>query len=145
MSNPFDYAPLADLGLPFAEAALYRAVMDDAQPIIMGESPYVNAQTAGISLALDRKAKVRAIFLYRQGVEDFAQFSGSLPAGLTFESNRAEVRSLFGTPAMSAEAGGIGLMAIDFGFDRFEDEARSIRFEYLPDDGGLRLVTLGLD
>jgi hypothetical protein len=144
MPNPFDYAPLANLGVPFAEAALYRAAMTDAQPVIMGESPYVNVQKAGIALALDRQAKVRTVFLYRQGVEGFAQYAGALPGTLTFDSNRAEVRSLFGTPVLTAEAGGTGIMAIDFAFDRFEAGAFYMRFEYLPDEGGLRLLTLGL-
>jgi hypothetical protein len=117
----------------------------------MGESPYLNAKGAGVSFALfgyddPAAAVVRAVFLYAQGVEGFEQYAADpLPAGLSFASRRADVRrSSLGQLVQSGDAGGVGFMAIEFAFDRFEADGQYLRFEYHPGDGSIRLVTIGL-
>jgi hypothetical protein len=118
-------------------------MFDGAKVEIMGESPYLNVRPAGVSLALTDDHRVRAVFLYSQDVEDFGQYADELPAGVSFADKRADVRSSLGKPAMSGDAGGVGLMAIEFSFDRFETDERYLRFEYRPNDGAIRLVTIG--
>jgi hypothetical protein len=141
-----DHPALTWIGQPALSLPVYAQLFDGAAVEIMGASPYLNAKAAGISFALHPDHSVRAVFLYAAGVEDFAQYAADpLPAGLSFSSTRADVRAVLGAPAMSADAGGVGLMAIDFAFDRFEDGARYLRFEYWPDDAGARLVTVGED
>jgi hypothetical protein len=122
---------------------VYVQLFDAAPVVTMGESPFLNAKSAGISFALHADHSVRAVFLYAQGVEAFAQYAGPLPAGLSFASCRADVRAALGEPAMAMDAGGVGLMAIEHGFDRYEHQGQYVRFEYLPDNGTVRLVTLG--
>jgi hypothetical protein len=146
MPNFLNHPAFAWLGQPALTLPVYAELFAGATPQIMGESPYLNAKPAGISFALNRDHSVQSIFLYAEGVEGFAQYSaGDLPGDVSYKSTRAAVRAALGEPAMSAEAGGVGLMAIEFAFDRFEDGVHYVRFEYWPDDAGIRLVTIGRD
>jgi hypothetical protein len=143
--TPFDFPMLAWLNQPYDAVEGYAALFNGAAPEIMGESPYLNARDAGIAFALTKKNAVQAIFLYAGGIEDFAAYQGTLPAGLTFTSPRADVRAAMGSePAFSGEAGGTGIFAIAHSFDRFEDGAFYVRFEYAAGDDGVRLVTMGV-
>ncbi len=125
-------------GLP-----VYSELFAGAQIETMGESPYLNAEMAGISFALSRKNRVQSVFLYGGDLEGFAAYTGPLPGGLSFANSRADLRGALGTPAMSGEAGGIGLMAIEHSWDRFESEGVYVRFEYHTGDSAIRLVTIG--
>lgn len=121
----------------------YVRLFKSAKPEIMGESPYLQGKEAGIAFALTRDHHIRAIFLYAQGVEGFAQYAGALPAARSFSSTRADVRAALGMPAMAVEAGGSGVFAIEHSFDRFEANGFYARFEYIAGHAGVRLVTLG--
>jgi hypothetical protein len=138
-----DHPIFAWLGQPALGLDIYAQAFDGASVEIMGESPYLNAKGAGISFALSPDHSVRAAFLYHQDVEGFAAYQGSLPKGLTLAHSRADVRAALGEPAMSMDAGGVGLMAIDFAFDRFEEADIYLRCEYLPGDNAIRLITIG--
>jgi hypothetical protein len=119
-------------------------VYDASFPIeIMGESPYLNARDTGTAFALTAEHVIKTVFLYAQGVEGFSQYAGALPADLTFSSSRKDVRIALGEAVLSGETGGSGFMAIDFGFDRYEQDKFYVRFEYAHDDSALRLVTIG--
>ena len=115
-----------------------------AKGIIMGESPYLDAKKAGIELALNADHTVKAVHLYAQGIEDFAAYADPLPAGLSLMSNRADVRATLGEPAMAMDANGVGLMAIEFAFDRYEMVEHYLRFEYLKGEAAIRLETIGM-
>jgi hypothetical protein len=143
MTFSADYEPLAWIGALAKSLEVYARWFDGAAPEIMGESPYLNAKSAGISFALEKDGAVRTVFFYSQGFEDFAQYAGPLPAGLTFASSRAEVRAALGGPSMSGEPGGVGLMAIEYGFDRFENDNRYVHFQYTKGDNTVLLVTIG--
>jgi hypothetical protein len=145
VSTPFDYNMLNWLNGPYQNIEGYASLFQGAVPEIMGESTYLNGRQSGIALALDEKDRVRAIFLYADGVEDFRQYQAELPAGSTFSSTRAEVCALMGSPpSFSGEAGGEGIFAIEHSFDRFENDTFYVRFEYHAGDASIRLVTLGL-
>jgi hypothetical protein len=144
MSFSTDSQVFAWIGRPARGLNVYAEVFGEAAVEIMGESPYLNARTAGISFALTTRHDVQTVFLYADGIEDFAQYAGALPACLSFGSSRNDVRAAMGDPVMSADAGGVGLMAIDYAFDRFEDGKYYLRFEYAPGDTAIRLVTFGL-
>jgi hypothetical protein len=143
MAFPTDYEPLSWIGAPAKSLAAYADLFDGAEAEIMGESPYLNAKGAGVSFALEDDGNVRTVFLYSQGFEDFAQYTGALPADLTFASSRERARAALGTPVMSGEPGGIGLMAIEYAFDRFEHGDRYMHFQYKAGDKGILLVTIG--
>jgi hypothetical protein len=137
--------PLADyLGQKFDRVELYTSLFNAAALEIMGETPFINSHANGISFRLDQDQKIDAIFLYAQGVEDFAAYDGALPAGRSFSNTREDVRAALGEPSFSGEAGGAGIMAIDYSFDRFENDHHYIRFEYTAEASGIRLVTIGV-
>ncbi len=143
MTTQFDTPLIGWLGQRYNAPAEHAALFGDAAPEIMGESPYLNGRANGIAFALTADHRIKAIFLYAHGVEDFAQYAGALPAGLSFTSSRADVRTAMGAPALSGDAGGTGLFAIEHSFDRFEADGFYIRFEYEARDAAVRLVTIG--
>lgn len=131
------------LGKDALSLSIYAERFDGAAITIMGESLYLDAKQAGIELALNADHTVKAVHLYAEGIEDFAAYADPLPAGLSLSSSRGEVRAALGEPAMGMDAGGVGLMAIAFAFDRFEADAQYLRVEYLPGNAAIRLVTIG--
>jgi hypothetical protein len=139
-----DHPAFAWLGKPALGLDVYASAFEGAGTEIMGESSYLNARAAGISFALTKDHSVQAVFLYADGVEGFAHYADPLPAGLSFNSSRADVRAALGGAAMSADAGGEGIMAIDYAFDRFEDDIFYLRFVYSSDEVAIRHVTFGL-
>jgi hypothetical protein len=132
------------LGQDALSLPVYAEWFDGVAIEIMGESPYLNAKAAGISFSLNADHRVRAVFLYGEGVEGFAPYVDALPAGLSLSNSRADVCNVLGEAVMSANPGGVGLMAIDFSFDRYESGDHYLRFEYVPGDAAIRLVTIGL-
>jgi hypothetical protein len=132
------------IGQPALDLPVYKRLFNGAKPVIAGESPYLSAKENGVEFALRPDHTVRAAFFYSQGVEDYAQYQGPLPSDLSFGKNRADVRSALGEPAMSGEAGGTGIFALDHSFDRYEDGVHYLRFEYQTGDAAIRLITIGL-
>lgn len=143
MTFSTDYEPLAWIGAQAKSLSVYADLFDGAEPEIMGESPYLNAKAGGISFALEKDGSVRTVFFYSRGFENFAQYMRPLPAGLMFASSQADVRAALGSPSMSGKPGGTGLMAIEYGFDRFEDDKHYVRFQYVKTDDAVLLVTIG--
>jgi hypothetical protein len=142
-ATPFDTPMLGWLDQPYEAVPDHAALFGSAKPEIMGESPYLNGRATGVAFALTKDHRVRAIFFYANGVEDFAQYAGALPGALSFASSRADVRTALDTTVMAADAGGAGLFAIEHSFDRFEADGFYLRFEYIAGDAAVRLVTLG--
>jgi hypothetical protein len=145
VSDIFQSKLFSYLGLPYQKADIYPSVFKLSQPQIMGESPYLNARGEGISLALEKDDRIKAVFLYAEGIEDFGQYKLPLPGGFAFDTPRAVIRSKLGEPAFGGEAGGTGIMAIEHSFDRYQSAEFYIRFEYADGGVGIRLVTLGLN
>jgi hypothetical protein len=143
MSQIFESPVFGYPGQPWNQVDIYSTMFNSAEPEVMGESKYLNARDAGISFALNKKLKIESIFLYADGVEDFKQYVEELPGGISFDMSRSQVRKALGEPSFSAEVGGIGLMAIDFSFDRYESDTHYIRFEYTENNAHIRLVTIG--
>jgi hypothetical protein len=141
--SAFEHPAFGWVGEPAMQLEIYHSSFAGAKPVIMGESPYLNSTPAGVSFALTKKHTVKAVFLYAKDVENFAQYVGPLPAVLTFSSTRNDVKAVLGEAVFSGEAGGIGLMAIEHSFDRYEHGSRYLRFEYMPGNGSIRLVTIG--
>lgn len=60
-------------------------------------STYVNYLTLGLSL-LYTKDVLDGVFLYKAGVDGYAQYSGPLPHGLKWEHNNVAIVKLLGEP-----------------------------------------------
>jgi hypothetical protein len=144
MSTIFDHDIFATLDQIGVETDIYAQNFRDAQIEIMGESPYLNARDAGIELCLNKKQKVEAIHLYNGTSEGFCRYQGTLPGDVTFDQSRAQVQATLGPPNMSMDAGGVGLMAIEHAFDRYENDLYYVRFQYESGNAAICLVTLGL-
>jgi hypothetical protein len=143
MSRPFQSKLFSFLNQDYKTTSIWKKVFDGAKPEIMGESPYLNARKSGLSFALDKKNRILAIFLYREGYENYSQFPDEIPGGFSFNTTRQEIRDKLGEPAMTAEPGGEGIMAIEFAFDRYESADYYLRFQYCRNATGLQLITLG--
>lgn len=58
----------------------------------------------GISLRFTESDTLEAIFFYSEGADDFRQYKGLLPHGLSFTLNRNEIESILGVPEKSGGA-----------------------------------------
>jgi hypothetical protein len=143
MNIPFEHPAITWLGADPYTLSVYAESFESAAAIALVETPYLSAKGAGISFALTRDQKVRTVFLYSEGYEGFSAYTGVLPAGLSLASSRADVRAAMGEPVMSGEKGGVGIMAIDFSFDRFEDGENYMNFSYVPGDMAVHLLVIG--
>jgi hypothetical protein len=132
------------LGQKYDAVDIYPTVFRSVKPKTSGEFPYLYANHAGIQLALAKSTYlIEAIFLFAQDVEKNQQYQGEIPAGISFAATREKVRAMLGQPVMGMDASGEGLMAIEYSFDRYEDDAHYFRVEYF-ETGGIRLITLGV-
>jgi hypothetical protein len=95
----------------------------------------------GISVGSE-EGIVTSIFLYGFGTDDFMQFPGTLPAGLTFEAGQADVRRAFGKAESSGAPDEMPRVYNHGGWDRYEVGAYLIHFTYRVEDGRIGLVTL---
>jgi hypothetical protein len=142
MTDIFQHPLFANLAQVARNSDLYTQMFQGVGIEIMGESPYLNQR--GVELCLTKKHRIEAIHLYGGKLEDFDRYQGSLHPNINFDTSRIQVHQILGTPAMSMEPGGIGLMAIDFAFDRYENDQYYIRFQYEAGNDAIRLITLGL-
>jgi hypothetical protein len=144
MISPFTSPLFTILGQKYDAVDIYPTVFRSVKPKTVGEFPYLYANHAGIQLALTKETfLVEAIFLFAQGVEKNKQYQGEMPAGVPFTATREEVRAMLGQPVMGMDASGEGLMAIEYSFDRYENDAHYFRVEYF-ETGSIRFITLGL-
>jgi hypothetical protein len=137
---------IAALGKPIDGNALLSAAFgQDAEASGGGDDDrYLTAIPLGLEAVTARDGTVKAIFFKAAGIEDFAPYQDALPNGLTFADSRAVVRQALGDPVRAGEAGGTGIMAIPYAWDRYEDGTHYLRCEYEDGDASIRMVTIGL-
>ena len=102
---------------------------------------YWENSRAGISVASEASV-VTAIFLHWLGKDDFDQFPGPLPGGLTFEAHQEDVRHAFGKPESSGVPAEMPGVYDHGGWDRSEVGSYLVHFTYRADDKRIELVTL---
>ena len=110
---------------------------------LVRDGSYLENPSAGLAVALSEDGYVRAVFLHAEGKDDFGQYQGPLPAGLTFSSNRGDIRREFGTPDKIVAPGAYPGGDPHGGLERYDLDACYIHFSYWP-DGTIQLVTIGL-
>jgi hypothetical protein len=92
----------------------------------------------GIELYTNVKGMIKAIWLYGIKEKKIKPFTGSLPFGVTFAMSRKESRKLLGEPKYSGEKGGLGIMAVERNWDKWQNEkGQSLRLEYAVDDNSI--------
>jgi hypothetical protein len=103
---------------------------------------YFSFRCTGISLSYDKRNNtVETVFLYNQGYEGFTKYSGELPCGVTFQVNRADVRSKLGEPVRGGLRRGPTPAVV---WDLYEVGPFLFHFEFDHASGLLNLVTLSL-
>ncbi len=135
------------LGLNIDSLEIYKTVFDSAKPKKIEDTRYLTAFDQGISLNLNKRLCVTAVFLYAEGTGDgefiARAYKNALPAGLSFEFSRAKVSRFLGVPTRSGEPNGEGIMQIFFAWDRYEFENGYLRLEYDALKQNIRMLTIG--
>jgi hypothetical protein len=108
------------------------------------DGEFIKAFARGLEVSLNKERKIRAIFLYGLGDPEFDKFAEPLPSGLTFETSRLATQGRLGTPGASGEVGGVGLMALEFAWDRYNFLEFYLHLEYARGDVSIRKITLGM-
>lgn len=134
-------SPLVDVLNTSVKGNLMDRIVSEHALIGPDDRGYWENSRAGISVASDGGV-VTAIFLHGFGKDDFAQFSGLLPVGLTFEAGPDEVRHALGTPEDSGGPEKIPGVYHHGGWDRYVLESCIVHFNYRIDDRRVELVTL---
>jgi hypothetical protein len=143
MTDIFAHPLFLSIGQKALETEIYIQIFNGATVEIMGESPYLNAPDAGIQLVLTKKQKVDAIHLFNGTLEGFCRYVGPAPLDIGFEISRSQIRNRLGMPSLHGDPGGVGIMAIEHAFDRYENETHYIRFQFEAGESRVRLITLG--
>jgi hypothetical protein len=120
---------------------LMAKLVSDQALIGPDDDGYWENPRGGISVKSD-DGIVTCIFLHAWGKDDFAQFPGPLPAGLTFDAGQEEVRRAFGEAQKSGGPGKMPRVFNHAGWDRFEVGNFLIHFTYRAVDRRIELVTL---
>jgi hypothetical protein len=134
-----DWPLLNALGQPISTELLHDWF--DAKP---AQGEWMLSKSKGVSAVFDHHHRLTAWNYYTKGIEPGAkEYVGELPGTLTWATSRAQARKIFGPPESSGEVGGVGLMAIEFSWDRWHlDTGAFIRCEYAPNDASIRQIQL---
>jgi ankyrin repeat protein len=74
------------------------------------ESYYYNFKSKGISLFFNNaNDTLRGIIFYSEGADDYRQFQGDLPFGLSFQNTRSEIESILGPPDKTDDGAGTNI------------------------------------
>jgi hypothetical protein len=135
------------LGLHIDSLKIYKTVFDAVKPKKIEDTRFLTAFDQGISLNLNKKLCVTAVFLYAEGTEDGESvaraYQNVLPAALGFDFSRAKVQECLGEPTRSGEPNDEGIMQIFYAWDRYEFENGYLRLEYDALKQNIRMLTIG--
>lgn len=136
------------------ESAVVRAFLTnlDSEPEVSvfdeegddGEC-YFSYPDLGIEILFDSAMKVKTVFLYsgREEEKEQKQFAGKLPAEVSFEMSREDVRGLLGMPfSYKAEVFKV-LGEFQNPWDKFQLELRTLHVRYNPDTTKIEQVSVG--
>jgi hypothetical protein len=108
-----------------------------------GNRIYFQNLDLGVELITDVKNKLNTIFLYGRKVDKFKPFTGEIPFGLTFKMSQSQTHTIMGKPARNGEKGGVGIMAVERSWDKWENNiGQAIRVEYTEDESSIYQITL---
>jgi hypothetical protein len=102
---------------------------------------YLSNHAAGYQL-MYRLGRIDTAFIYVQPAEGFQPFGRPLPAGLSSEATRHEVRRQFGSPSRSGAARIVAGLGRQGAWDRFDMGQVCLHFQYAEPDERVRLVTI---
>ena len=108
-----------------------------------GELPrsYLSCPASGYLLS-HAGGRVNTLFVFLVPTDEYQAFSAPLTAGLSSSSTRADVRRVFGVPALSGEAKTLPVLGRKGAWDRYEQGALCVHFEYTDPEGRVRQITV---
>ena len=108
-----------------------------------GELPrsYLSCPPGGYLLS-HTGGRVNTLFVFLVPTDEYRAFSAPLTANLSPSSTRGDVRLAFGLPARSGEPKTIPGLGRKGAWDRYEQGALCVHFEYTDPEGRLRQITV---
>jgi hypothetical protein len=132
------------LGRWLDDSELRRFIRD------LGESPsvleeedgtYYEFPSAGLAILFDVNPRVKAIYLHREGHDNYRGFGGALPQNLSFGKSRKDVMKLLGAPSQQGGGKSSLLYARVPKWVRYDYGDYSLHAQFSPDEK-LSLVTV---
>jgi hypothetical protein len=132
------------LGCPADDPAVAR-MADEFALVSSNSDGQLESRELGVALSVSKKGEVDAVFLFGNAKDDFLEYRGELPGGLTFQCRREEVRRAHGLPTTFADAttSSDGIVRHG-GWDRYDLQDHVLHFSYARHTGFIELVTLML-
>lgn len=100
---PVDHTILGK-GLGSPEFVALKRYFDLKKGTISGDSHYLHSKRDGIELQI-KDDVVHAVHLFAERADDYWQYKGKLPFGLSFDDTRADVEQRLGRPAKAVGNG----------------------------------------
>ena len=138
------FAPLEILGKPIVEVStevLPHCFDNPPKNEIIEDRIYSSFVEEGVGLVADLGGAVVGIQLYRDGFQDFGQFAGETPHGISFEDGPDSLRAKLGEPEASSGQVGAG----HGGWLRFYIDGTYIHVRFDDQNGTVDLITLSKD
>lgn len=138
-----DFTVLLGLRLDdVAKTETVQPLMPGSKTDLIDDRFHLQMPSYGIEFVADFDGRVSTIFFYSRGTNDYRQFSGALPEGVSFGDSQASVHQRLG----QASASGGGKVIQFFGkaprWDRFDRHSYSLHIQYDDGDGSVNLVSL---
>jgi len=76
----------------------WLSILDTPEISKFPSTYFYSFKPEGILLGFTKQDKLEVIFLYSEGEQDYRQYQGELPYGLSFRNSRREVESILGSP-----------------------------------------------
>lgn len=93
------------VNIPRNETDVYLNREDQGISFLFKDERYI-AEQNGVDFPSDAPV-LTAIFLYGPGDDEFSEYKGALPGGLSFSDSQAQARAKLGPPAKFNEARGL--------------------------------------
>jgi hypothetical protein len=125
-----------------AQTEIVGPLMCDSKTELIGDEFYLTMRPHGLGVIASFDGRVSSIQLFSEGFQQYSQFVGMLPEGLSFGESRSSVSRRLGKP----DATGGGEVIQFFGkvptWDRFDRDQYSLHIQYADDEGSISLVSL---
>jgi hypothetical protein len=132
------------LGRSLDDFELRRFIRDLGESLRILEEEdgtYYEFPSAGLAILFDIDLRVKAMYLHREGHDNYRGFGGGLPKNLSFDKSRKDVMKLLGAPSQQGGGKSSVLYARVPEWVRYDYGDYSLHAQFSP-DGKLSLVTV---
>ena len=128
--------------LEVSETPLVKPLMHGSKTDLINDRFHLQIPNHGIGLDADFDGCVSTIFFYGGEVDEYSQFAGDLPEGVSFSDSQCSVHQRLGQPS----AHGGGNMVQFFGnapkWDRYDRQGFSLHIQYADGERSISLISL---